>query len=178
MALVVEDGTGLPTANSYLSVATADAYHTEICNEGWGGGQTKKEAALIRATRWIDQHFDFLGGRIVLGDGTVTNLPQALNWPREGVVHEEGFAISPDTVPTEIVQATAEVALAVMDYGDLEPSAAPGGTVSEELEKTGRTWVQTKFSAGGDAGEAQVPVAASILEPLLALGSQRKLNRS
>ena len=39
MALVVEDGTGLATANSYASVATADAYidqyHSTADNVTW-----------------------------------------------------------------------------------------------------------------------------------------------
>ncbi len=179
MALVLEDGTGLPTANTYLLVATADAYHSELCNEGWGGAVTKKEAALIRATRWMDEHYEFLGDRKVLGSGSSTGLPQALKWPRQGVVHPDGYCVDQDALPVEVIRATAEVALAVLEFGgQLDPAVEPGGTLTEELEKVGRTWVQTKYEAGGIDGPAKIPAALTIIRPLLSLGTQDRLNRA
>lgn len=37
MSLIVEDGTGLPDAESYASVAFADAYFTARNNSAWTG---------------------------------------------------------------------------------------------------------------------------------------------
>lgn len=54
MALIVEDGTGLADAESYLSVADADTYHADRNNEAWQDYSTaEKEAALRKATQYI-----------------------------------------------------------------------------------------------------------------------------
>ena len=50
MALVVEDGTGLATANSYATVATADAYHALRGNSTWVGISTEKEVRTFTVT--------------------------------------------------------------------------------------------------------------------------------
>lgn len=74
MALVVEDGTGLTTAEAYVSVADADAYHTAMGNTGWTGTDAAKEIALRRAAQYIDTRYTYRGTRV--------NLNQALEWPR------------------------------------------------------------------------------------------------
>jgi len=74
MAIIVEDGTGLPTAETFVSVADANDYHTAMNNTGWTGTDAVKEAALRRATQYIDTRYIYRGERI--------NLDQALEWPR------------------------------------------------------------------------------------------------
>jgi hypothetical protein len=46
MPLIVEDRTGKPDANSYASVAQAEAYHTARNNAAWTGS-TKRAAELL-----------------------------------------------------------------------------------------------------------------------------------
>lgn len=76
MTLIVEDGTGLPTAESYASVAFADAYHTAFGNTTWTGADSEKEIALRKATQYLDTEYSFVGSK---------KLPaQALEWPRVG----------------------------------------------------------------------------------------------
>lgn len=76
MELIVEDGTGLTTADSYVSIAVADAYHTAMGNTGWTGTGAAKEIALRRATQYIDTRYTYRGVRLV--------SDQALEWPRSG----------------------------------------------------------------------------------------------
>ena len=49
MAIIVEDGTGLANANSFISVAGADAYWAEVTTPAlWNAANTAaKEAALV-----------------------------------------------------------------------------------------------------------------------------------
>jgi hypothetical protein len=105
MTLIVEDGTGSATAQSYCSTAFADAYHRARANDDWLSlGTQDKEAALIRATDHIGQAYGqrWKGVRVSAG--------QALDWPRYGVV-ANGFAVDLATVPVAIANATAELAL-------------------------------------------------------------------
>ena len=61
MALIVEDGTGLETAESYASVAQADARLAALGMTNWATlTTTEKEQALRRATVAMVQ---FFGGR-------------------------------------------------------------------------------------------------------------------
>jgi hypothetical protein len=113
MALVVEDGTGLPTANSYVTIAECDAYHVDRANTSWGTALTAaKTAALMKATMYIDgKYFNRFTGY----KGSVS---QALQWPRMEAI-ESGVYILPDGVsdsllsgiPVALKQATYEAAL-------------------------------------------------------------------
>ena len=57
MAIVVEDGTGKSTAESYISVADASTYHTARGNTAWAALTTDalREAALRKATDFMRQ---------------------------------------------------------------------------------------------------------------------------
>lgn len=56
--LTVEDGTGLPNANSYVSVEYANAHFLLRGNEAWAAlTTTAKEIALVKATEYIDVRF-------------------------------------------------------------------------------------------------------------------------
>ncbi len=64
MALIVEDGTGVPFANSYNSVAGADAYFADRNVLNWAGiGATAaiKEGFLIEAADYLNQFFRWIG---------------------------------------------------------------------------------------------------------------------
>ena len=78
MALIVEDGTGLPDADSYVSVADADIYATAMGHFAWLDAAVtndQKEVALRRATQYIDSEYTFRG--------SILDPDQALEWPRE-----------------------------------------------------------------------------------------------
>lgn len=109
MALVVEDGTGLSNAESYLSVTDANTYFTNLGTTAWTGTDAVKEAVLRKATQYLDATYSWAG--------TIASTTQALNWPREGVEDSQGRDLD-NTVPRAIENATAELALAALS-GDL-----------------------------------------------------------
>ena len=119
MALEVEDGTGKDDAESYISVAGADNYHTLRGNTAWTGADAVKEAALRKATDYMLQVYR------LRWKGTRVSGNQSLDWPRNWVERDDytyvkqngtamigGFQYYPsDEVPVEVQRACAELAL-------------------------------------------------------------------
>lgn len=111
---VVETGTGLSNATSYLTVAEANAFISTniLAYPAWDALTTgAKEAVLIQASRFLDNRTRWRGQKTVAASG--------LRWPRVGVSDRDGITIDDDVVPEEVKQATAELArfLAFNDLG-------------------------------------------------------------
>lgn len=114
MALEVEDGTGKANADSYISVADADAYFAARGITLWATLQEiEKEQALRRATDFMERRYgaQWTGQRLTLS--------QALSWPRTGVVYQ-GWLLPSDTVPMQVVKACAELGFRAAG-GELDP---------------------------------------------------------
>lgn len=105
MALIVEDGSGLSTAESYASVATADAYWAARNNTTWSGLTTAvKEANLRVASEYLGARF---AGR---WRGVRVKTTQALDWPRSDVC-VDGVTLVYNVLPPQLVRAVCELAL-------------------------------------------------------------------
>lgn len=100
MALIVEDGTGKPDADSYVTLAEADAYCAKLGHVKWTGTDTDKEAALVRACQYVDTWYRFKGERLM--------SVQALEWPRTAATG----------IPPRLKDAQCEAALRALT-GDL-----------------------------------------------------------
>lgn len=106
MSLIVEDGTGLPDADSYVSVEDAQSYADQRGLSFDASPEDVLEAALRRATVWIDGNY-----RTRFSGARKNGRNQALQWPRIGATDAEGDDIASDEVPVEIVSATVEAAV-------------------------------------------------------------------
>ena len=74
--MTTEDGTGLPAANSYSSVAETTSYHADRGNADWAAAQAgDQSAALVRATDYLDATYR------PLNPYPLTRT-QGLQWPR------------------------------------------------------------------------------------------------
>lgn len=106
MAISLVTTPGASNANSYCSMAEADAYHeTHLYATAWTeeGDDEKKKAALIWATRLLDEQVSW--------HGFASTSEQALSWPRSAVLDRTGRAyIALDVIPTWLKNATAELA--------------------------------------------------------------------
>ena len=132
MALIVEDGTGKPDAESYISVAEATTYHSDRGNAAWAllASDTAREQLLRKSTEYMVQAYRlrWLGSR--------TTDAQRLDWPRAWVALRDSpspYAASPgyvanNVVPSEVKAACAELALSA-STGALAPNI--GRTKSE-----------------------------------------------
>ena len=114
MPLIVENGEGLPNADSYISVADADAYFASRGITLWETMQeVEKEQALRRATDYMERVY---GARWT---GQIVKVEQALSWPRTGVVYRS-WTIRSDIVPAAVVHACAELGFRAAG-GELDP---------------------------------------------------------
>lgn len=138
MTLVVEDGTGLTNADSYLSVADADTYFTNLGNTSWAGTTTVKEVALRKATQYLDNTYNWIGD--------ILSLEQSLNWPRTDVEDSNGRDLS-DSVPVKVKNATAEMALLTLS-STLVPNTTNANYVKRE--KVGE--LETEYFSGAPTG--------------------------
>lgn len=120
MALEVEDGTGKANAESYVSVADADARMAALGLTNWTTLTTaEKEQALRRAAQYMLQSYRDRW------QGYRTSTTQALDWPRAWVIVDRYTYIDNDVVPADVAAANADLAFKAA-YGDLNADLARG----------------------------------------------------
>lgn len=137
--IVVEDGTGIATANAY---ADDDDLSTYADNNNVTLASSDSDAidsALIRASAALDG-----GYRMVFPGYRTKGREQALEWPRTAAYDYEGLVIGTNEIPREIVAATCEMAIRELSSpGSMAPDLAAGGFIrrlqagSVSIEYTG-----------------------------------------
>ncbi len=113
MTIIVEDGTGLANAESYVSVVDANTYHSKIGNDAWADLDTSvKEQLLRKATDYMVAQYrlQYAGYR--------RYSTQSLDWPRLYVPLIDSLSanvfpqyVDFDIVPATVKNACAELAL-------------------------------------------------------------------
>jgi len=113
-AVIVEDGTAKPDADSYISAADANTYHVSRGSGDAWDEIDDKDAALRKATDYMVQTYR------ARWKGYRKDGAQALDWPRtfvylepfvHGVVGTYPFLVPDTIVPEEVKKACAEYAL-------------------------------------------------------------------
>lgn len=154
MALIVEDGTGLTTAESYVSESDAETYwNLRFPPSEWTAASVdKRERALRVATTWLDATLAqrWLGER--------KENDQRLAWPRTGVYDLERVSVASNAIPEALEAATAEAAAAyLVNPDDIEPGSDDASDVSEEtIDFGGGTKHTRKMGSGGGGPPAIV----------------------
>ncbi len=137
MSLIVEDGTGLATAETYISVADAVTYHAARGNTAWAALATDalREQALRRAADYMTQAYR------LRWKGNRKTTTQALDWPRSWVylqpvttpgIGDYPYLVSDTSVPVDVARACAELALRAAALGTTPMLADTGQTVTSE----------------------------------------------
>jgi hypothetical protein len=113
MTIIVEDGTGLANAESYVSVVDANAYHSNYGNDAWTDLDISvKEQLLRKATDYMVAQYrlQYAGYR--------RYSTQSLDWPRLYVPLIDSLSanvfpqyVDFDIVPVTVKNACAELAL-------------------------------------------------------------------
>jgi hypothetical protein len=131
VTLVVEDGTGLANANSYVSLVEADTYFTNQGTAGaaWAAPDALKNEYLANACTALDAVF----GRNYISylrasDTTI----QSLLWPRENVWDRHNRRIPAGGIPQEVKDAQCELALLLQSGVDLFPEGNPNNNLLSE----------------------------------------------
>jgi len=116
MALIIEDGTGVADADSYLAIDDAD--FAAFGHTAWAleTVDAVKEVALRQATEYLDATYSF--------KGTPSNGEQGLSWPRSGVeVGTKTYGSA--SVPREVKRACMFIAVDYLVNGDPDAIVDP-----------------------------------------------------
>lgn len=144
MALVLQDGTGTVVgANAYLSVAAFKEYHDLRGNSyAAAADDTAIEQAIIRATDYLDQRFNFVGRALAAREQTTA-------WPRLAAYDRDRNLVV--GLPAEVLEATAEYALRALTAA-LNPDPerdASGAAILSKSEQVGPISESVTYAAGG-----------------------------
>lgn len=161
MALTVEDGTGLTTADSYVSVADADAYWSAYGDpSAWTSATTAaKETALRKATAYLDEWYG------LRWRGIRAEEYQRLDWPRIHGYDPDQRLIPWAEVPPAVKDATSYLALEALST-DLLPDLSTPGRVALERVKVGTLETETEYQ-GGSAPLTRRPKVEGMLRRYL-----------
>lgn len=151
MVLLVEDGTGVVGANSYVSLEYADLYfisHSYYADNWDMLDPQQKSNLLVNATTQLDLLFQWYGSR--------SYLEQELGWPRQNIyIADRAQYLSHLSIPENLKKATCEMAY-YLSTGDKFAS-----TGTEELESVKIDVIELKFA--GSTTRRPLPAPALIL---------------
>jgi hypothetical protein len=160
MPFIVEIGQQSPDSNAYVSTTFVDDYQLARGRTDWSNEPTSlKEAAIIRATDYIEQRF---GKRF---RGYKRSKIQGLEWPRNNASDNDSwFFMGEHDIPPQLKKACAEYALIALRVGELLPNPPspvnqqsltanssqtilPTGVVINKREKVGPIEEETKYQS-------------------------------
>lgn len=117
-AIVVEDGTDVASANSYISVADIIQY-----------GKDRQHSFTVAPNILIMMAMDYIESRMY--KGIKKSKDQSLQWPRINV-NIDGYYFASDSIPQELIDAQCEVAIAI-DQGNDPLADIDRETVREKV---------------------------------------------
>lgn len=131
MLFIVEDGSGLTNANSYVSVSDFRAYWESRGVDYSTAPTNELQASLVKATQYLDTNFRWIGKK--------QTQEQALQWPRWYAYSPDGYVYS--GIPKELAHAVCEAANVEQAGTSLFASTEDG--ISEKTENVGP--IQTTY---------------------------------
>jgi hypothetical protein len=156
MVLVIEDGSGVAGANSYIDVTAARAY-ASARGLSLPAADADVEVLLIKA-------MDFIEAFRTEFQGLKTDAAQALQWPRTGATLD-GYEVASDTIPTVLASAQAQLA-ADANLQELMPTGTGREVVMEKVDV-----ISVQYTESGDTNPQPIfTKAEALLKPLLKRG--------
>lgn len=133
MSIIVEDGSQVAGAESYVTVAFCDTYHANRNNSAWASIATTalKEGYLRQAAAYIETIYR---GK---WKGVRVTATQSMDWPRWGceitdvVLGQIAFYVPATQIPLQLQNAQAELAL----YAALGNPSTAGGSLNPNLNQ-------------------------------------------
>jgi hypothetical protein len=160
MSILVQDDTGsVAGANAYITADEFKAYHTARGNDYSEYATGDIEKAIVRATDFIDERWDFQGEKLTSSQST--------EWPRRDVYIGDYMKFG---VLTEVKEACAEYAIISASGTELDPSPAVdarGKVVQRKKEKVGPIEEETEYVSGGAPEDPQFPAGDRKLKDLV-----------
>lgn len=153
----------MATAEAYVSVADADARQTSLGITAWTGTDAAKEAALRRATAFMEQRYR------TRWKGTKLYRSQALSWPRYGAI-VDSWDVDSTIVPTDVANACAD--LAVTALSETLNAAQERAVIREKVGP-----LETEYDPYSSQAK-RYPAIDQMLAPYLQGGGRARLLRA
>jgi hypothetical protein len=144
VTVIVEDGTTVANANSYLSVSEANTLlmpHEDKVSVWDAAPGAKQNDSVVEATRYLDEMYRWYGNP--------QGASQVLQWPRTIQYDDHGRVIATATVPLQLRKGCARLAL--------EWIRAPSSLrnrVGAQGSGLVKSWSAESFSVAYDTGSA------------------------
>lgn len=121
--MIVEDGTGLMNANSFVDIAYSDTYFSLRGYSQWGDlTDEQKEVFLIRGSEYVNYAFDYYGKKM--------NPTQSLKFPRVNLLDEDGESVV--GIPCVLKEAVCECAKIISNGSDMFQVQDANGAITSE----------------------------------------------
>ena len=165
MALIVEDGSYVSTANTYVDVDYVDTYFEDRDNSTWDAATDEsRERAILYAGQYLNS---------LTWKGYKTRRYQRMSWPRQGARDEDGFLVESTVIIERIKQAQCEAALRELTSGTLQPDL----TSSNFVKKKKVDILETEFFQNAPA-RTLFPAVKGLLKGLIYSNNNWELIRS
>ena len=152
--LIVEDGSIVASANSFISLVDARAYAATL-GLILPVDDTEAEITLVNGARYVNsQEPSFQGERI--------SIDQTMSFPREGVI-KYNFAVPSDIVPSDIICAQVEAAAAITS--GVNPYPVDDGKEVKLQEVVGAV-KREFFESNVSAKDIEITAALNCLYPI------------
>ena len=141
MAFTVQNDIGTQAgANSYVTSTEFKEYHKDRGNSVSAYSTSQIQAAIVRATDYLDLRFAYIGER--------SQSPQDTEWPRTNAFDIEEDLVN--GVPTEVKEATYEYALISLSatINPIPLRDDTGQTVTRKKERVGPIEEDTRYTEG------------------------------
>lgn len=148
MALVLEDGTGVSGADSYVDATYVGTFLLEYvgatAKAAWDAEASEQDRRCREGSAYVD------GGNAGAWRGTRAHETQGRDWPRVGAVDDDGYVISSTVIPLGVKQASAYASYAGIST-PLTPSASATSSLGAKTIKAGPVTISKTFSGGGES---------------------------
>jgi hypothetical protein len=157
MALVIEDGTNVENATSYITVAEAQAF-ASARGVTLSVTSATVEVQIIKAMDWFEaKRAQFVG--------TKANTDQALQWPRS-YVYIDNILQADDDIPNEVKNTLCQLVIEIHNGIDLSPTTTGNFVKREKVDV-----IEVEYSESlNTTGMPTLSKVNSLIAPLLKNG--------
>ncbi len=124
MSIIVEDGSGIPNANSYVSLVDARGV-LNLLGQDLNANDTTAEQEILNSMIYIESFRERY-------QGVKTNINQLLQWPRLGVLIDNA-PIDSDVIPQDLINGQVFAAYEFSQGNVLQPTVDGRSRASAEV---------------------------------------------
>ena len=164
MALVIEDGTNVANADSYITIAEYNTW----ADARFTAGRTTAPATDAAAEALIYRAMDYFEAQSF--QGYIANDGQALQWPRTWVTIDS-FAVGANEIPKEVKNSIYELA-----YGE-EKSYGSLDAIERKIKKEKIDVIETEYADNSSSSTLNIAVPNDMKKLLAGGGSGFMVSR-